>query len=97
MYFESKGPGAIRGLTFEDALAFVRKTLNRMEYRGVEYSVVQSVERGKWTWSLSLDTNTDTDTKQSDQANNKLAAVIAAERAIDRALDFKKRRLVPPR
>jgi hypothetical protein len=95
MYFESKGPGAIRGLTFKDALAFVRGTLNRMEYRGVEYCVVQSVERGKWTWSLSLDTNTDT--KQSDQANNKLAAVIAAERAIDRALDFKKRRLVPPR
>jgi hypothetical protein len=23
MYFESKGPGAIRGLTFEDALAFL--------------------------------------------------------------------------
>jgi hypothetical protein len=64
-----------------------------MEYRGVEYSVVQSVERGKWTWSLSLDTNT----KQSDQANNKLAAVIAAERAIDRALDTKKQQLVPPR
>ena len=93
MFFESKGPGLLRGLTFEDALTFVRRTLNGMEYRGVEYSVVQSVERGKWTWSLSLDTNV----KNSDQANNKLAAVIAAERAIDRALDFKKRRLVPPR
>jgi hypothetical protein len=63
-----------------------------MEYRGVEYSVVQSVERGKWIWSLSLDTNTE----QSGQANNKLAALIAAERAIDRALDTKKQRLVPP-
>jgi hypothetical protein len=59
-----------------------------MEYRGVEYSVVQSVERGKWTWSLSLDTNV----KSSDQANNKLAAVIAAERAIDRALETQDRR-----
>jgi hypothetical protein len=64
-----------------------------MEYRGVEYSVVQSVERGKWTWSLSLDTNT----KQSGQANNKLVALIAAERAIDRALEIKKQRLVSPR
>jgi hypothetical protein len=59
-----------------------------MEYRGVEYSVVQSVERGKWTWSLSLDTNV----KHSDHANNKLAAVIAAERAIDRALEAQDRR-----
>ena len=57
MYFESKGPGAIRGLTFEDALAFVRRTLNGMKYRDVEYSIVQGVERGKWMWSLSLDTN----------------------------------------
>jgi hypothetical protein len=88
MYFESKGPRAIRGLTFEDALAFVWRTLNGMEYRDVEYSVVQSVERGKWTWSLSLDTNV----KHSDQANNKLAAVIAAERAIDRALEAQDRR-----
>jgi hypothetical protein len=64
-----------------------------MEYRGVEYSIVQAVERGKWVWSLSLDTNV----KSSGQADNKLATVIAAERAIDRALDAKKRRLVPPR
>ena len=70
--------------------AFVGRMLNGMEYRGVEYSVVQSVERGKWAWSLSLDTNTNT--KQSDQANNKLAAVIAAERAIDRALEAQDRR-----
>jgi hypothetical protein len=85
MYFESKGPGAIRGLTFEDALAFVRRTLNGMKYRDVEYSIIQGVERGKWMWSLSLDTNA----KTSGQANNKPLAVIAAKRAIDR--------LVPPR
>jgi hypothetical protein len=48
MYFVSKGPGAIRGLTFEDALAFVGRTLNGMKYRDVEYSIVQGVERGKW-------------------------------------------------
>jgi hypothetical protein len=64
-----------------------------MEYRGVEYSVVQGVERGKWIWSLSLETNI----KKSGQASNKPAAVIEVKRAIDRALDPKKRRLVPPR
>jgi hypothetical protein len=66
---------------------------NGMEYRGVEYSIVQGVERGKWIWSLSLDTNVN----NSGQASNKPAAVIGAQRAIDRALDPKKRRLVPPR
>ena len=30
MYFESKGPGLLRGLTFEDALAFVGRALNGM-------------------------------------------------------------------
>src|SRR6266852_3786717 len=92
-YFESKGRGLLRGLIFEDALAFVGRTLNGMKYRDVEYSIVQGVERGKWMWSLSLDTNV----KTSGQANNKPAAVIAAERAIDRALGPKKQRLVPPR
>jgi hypothetical protein len=66
---------------------------NGMEYRGVEYSIVQGVERGKWIWSLSLDTNI----KQSGQVGSKPAAVIVAERAIDRALDPKKRRPVPSR
>ena len=56
---------------------------NGMEYRGVEYSVVQGVERGKWVWSLALDTNI----KKSGQVGSKPAAVIVAERAIDRALD----------
>jgi hypothetical protein len=64
-----------------------------MKYRDVEYSIVQAVERGKWMWSLSLDTNV----KDSGQANNKPAAAIAAERAIDRAHDTKKQRLVAPR
>lgn len=59
-----------------------------MKYRNVEYSIVQGVERGKWIWRLSLDTNT----KQSGQVSNKPAAVIAAERAIDRALDAQDRR-----
>jgi hypothetical protein len=63
-----------------------------MEYRGVEYSILQGVERGKWMWSLSLETNV----KKSGQASSKPLAVIGAERAIDRALDAKKRRLVPP-
>jgi hypothetical protein len=25
-----------------------------MEYRGVEYTVVQGIERGVWKWSVSL-------------------------------------------
>jgi hypothetical protein len=62
-----------------------------MKYRDVEYSIVQRVERGKWMWSLSLRH----ERKNLGQA--KPAAVIAAERAIDRALDPKKQRLVPPR
>jgi hypothetical protein len=66
---------------------------NGTEYRGVEYSLVQGVERGKWIWSLSLDTNVN----NSGQASNKPATVIGAQLAIDRALDPKKRRLVPPR
>jgi hypothetical protein len=66
---------------------------NGMEYRGIEYSIVQGIERGKWIWSLSLDTSR----HNSGQASNKPAAVIGAERAIDRALDTQKRRLVPPR
>jgi hypothetical protein len=66
---------------------------NGMEYRGVEYNIVQGVERGKWIWSLSLNTNI----KTSGQVGSKPAAVTVAERAIDRALDPKKRRLVPPR
>jgi hypothetical protein len=59
-----------------------------MKYRDVEYSIVQGVERGKWIWSLSLDTNV----KHSGQADNKPAAVVAAERAIDRALEAQDRR-----
>jgi hypothetical protein len=62
---------------------------NGMEYRGVEYSVVQGVERGKWVWSLALDTNV----KKSGLVGSKPAAVTVAERAIDRALD--PRRLEP--
>ena len=66
---------------------------NGMEYRGVEYSVVQRVERGTWKWSLSLDKNM----KRSGLAISKAAAVTVAENVIDRALAPKKRRLVPPR
>jgi hypothetical protein len=47
MYFESNGPGAIRGLIFEDALAFVRRTLSGMKYRDVEYSILQ----GRLLWA----------------------------------------------
>jgi hypothetical protein len=70
-----------------------KRFLKPSRNRGVEYSIVQSVERGKWMWSLSLDMNI----KKSGQVGSKPKGVIVAERAIDRAIDFKKRRLVPPR
>jgi len=63
---------------------------NGMEHRGIEYSVVQSVERGKWNWFAVIDA---TMTK-SGQAKSKPAAVADAEHAIDRAIAPKR---VPPR
>jgi len=62
-----------------------------MEYRGVEYSVVQGVERGTWKWFAV----TDATRTKSGQAKSKPAAVADAERAIDRALAPKRVRLVP--
>jgi hypothetical protein len=65
---------------------------NDMEYRGIEYTVVQSVGRQVWKWSVSFDT----DVSARGQAAIKSEAVAEAERAIDRALAPKKLRLVPP-
>src|SRR3979411_2854469 len=65
---------------------------NEMEYRGIEYSVVQGIGRQVWKWSVSLDTGVPV----RDQAAIKHGAGGEAERAIDRALAPKKLRLVPP-
>jgi hypothetical protein len=62
-----------------------------MKYRGVEYAVVQGIGRHLWKWSASV-----ADGVITGQAYSKLAAVVEAEKAIDRGLALKKVRLVPP-
>jgi hypothetical protein len=62
-----------------------------MEYRGIEYSIVQGIERGAWKWSASV-----AGVVLVDQAPNRSAAVAGAENAIERPLDVKKVRVVPP-
>jgi hypothetical protein len=52
-----------------------------MKYRGVEYAVVQGIERGVWKWSASVEGVVVTGNEQT-----RPAAVIAAEKAIDRML-----------
>ena len=61
-----------------------------MEYRGIEYSVVQGIRRNLWKWSASV-----AHVVITGQAHSKLAAVVEAEKAIDRALAPKKVRVVP--
>ena len=63
-----------------------------MEYRGVEYTIVQGIERGTWRWTVSLGNNI----SKSGQAIGKTEAVAQATRVIDKALTPKKVRLVPP-
>jgi hypothetical protein len=62
-----------------------------MEYRDIEYSIVQGIERGVWKWSASV-----AGVVVVGQAPNRSAAVAGAENAIERALGVKKVRLVPP-
>jgi hypothetical protein len=56
-----------------------------MEYRGIEYTVVQGIGRQVWKWSVSF-------VSARGQAAIKSKAVAEAERAIDRALAVKKLR-----
>jgi hypothetical protein len=61
-----------------------------MEYRGVEYIVVQGIGGHMWKWSASI-----AGVMVRGQAHSKSVAAAAAEKAIDRALAVKKVRLVP--
>jgi hypothetical protein len=61
-----------------------------MEYRGKQYSVVQGLN-GLWKWSVVLDGHT-----KSGKAPGREAGIKSAEKAIDRLLAPKKRRLIPP-
>jgi len=58
-----------------------------MEYRDIEYAVVQGIGRDLWKWSASV-----ADVVITGQAHSKSAAVAEAEKAIDRALALKKLR-----
>jgi hypothetical protein len=64
-----------------------------MEYRGVQYTVVQGIERGVWKWSVSLG---EPKIIKVGQAKTKQDAVAAVEHAIDRALARKKLRIALP-
>jgi hypothetical protein len=60
---------------------------NDMEFRGVEYTVVQGIERGLWKWTMTRGTTI----TRSGRARSKLGAVDEAEHAIDVVLAPKKR------
>ena len=62
-----------------------------MKYRGIEYAIVQAIGRQMWKWSTFVG-----GAVRTGQAHSKQAAIVAAEKAIDRALALKKVRLVPP-
>ena len=62
-----------------------------MEHRGVEYRIVQGIKRGFWKWSVETETGT-----KSGTSDSKDAAVIAAKRTIDNALNPKSRSYSPP-
>jgi hypothetical protein len=62
-----------------------------MRYRDIEYAVVQGIGRNLWKWSASV-----ANVVITGQAHSKSAAVVEAEKAIDRVLAAKKVRLVPP-
>ncbi len=62
-----------------------------MEHRGVEYRIIQGIQRGIWKWSVETEPGT-----KSGISDSKDAAMAAAKRAIDNALDPKKRTLAPP-
>jgi hypothetical protein len=63
-----------------------------MEYRGIDYSVVQGIERGVWKWSVNLDKSH----IKSGQKDSKQAAISAAWCLIDKTLTPKRLRLVKP-
>lgn len=63
----------------------IYKARQMMEYRGIEYAVVQGLGRHLWKWSASV-----ADVVIKGQAHSKSAAVAEAEKAIDRALAPKK-------
>jgi hypothetical protein len=62
-----------------------------MEYRGIEYAIVEGIGGHMWRWSAFVG-----GAVMTGQAHSKQAAMVSAEKAIDRALAVKRIRLVPP-
>jgi hypothetical protein len=62
-----------------------------MRYRGIEYVIVEGIGRHMWKWSAFIG-----GAVMRGQAHSKQAAMVSAEKAIDRDLAIQKIRLVPP-
>jgi hypothetical protein len=62
-----------------------------MEYRGIEYAIVEGTGGHMWKWSAFVG-----GAVMTGRAHSKQAAMVSAEKAIDRTLAIKKVRLVPP-
>ena len=62
-----------------------------IEYRQIEYALVQGIGQHTWKWSASV-----AGVVITGQEQTKAGSIAAAEKAIDRALAVKKVRLVPP-
>jgi hypothetical protein len=60
-----------------------------MEYRGIEFTIVQSIERGKWRWAAAIAGIGE----RSGLADSKEVAAADARRAITWLLSAKKRAL----
>ena len=58
-----------------------------MEYRGIEYRVIQGIKRGFWKWSVDT-----AEGIRAGTADRRDTAVSAAKRTIDRLLDPAKRK-----
>jgi len=62
-----------------------------IEYRQIEYALVQGIGQHTWKWSASV-----AGVVITGQEQTKAAAIATAEKAIDRALAVKKRDLFRP-
>jgi hypothetical protein len=59
-----------------------------MDYKGVEYTIVQTANPSGWKWTVFLDA---TRTRTGESPTRQLA-VLEAERAIDKAIERDKRK-----
>ena len=68
-----------------------RIMLAGMEHRGIEYTVVQGIERGTWVWTVSLGNNTSKSGKSAGRSEAKARAM----QLINKALAVRKVQLIP--